>query len=701
MYEEESSFGIIPITVEQSLTITRIALPLNVLSILASSIGCLVFIFIRISYPRLADRVIFRLAFAAMLSDIFYSSFQVLNLVVTTSGTLCILSTWGWVFSTLISVFFIDCIAINLQVIFLHEYEGRRDLEKYYFILPSVFALTLSLLPLTQDMYGFDIPEQICWYRYSGTTLSIVWQWSTLFIWQQISVLYCIIILFAVTLKLRYASSQFNKATNVLLKRGTLITSVVRKVLWFPVVPLISQTPTFLAETDMYFSKSIKYELLLFGFVAASIQDSIELDMMVLNINDENDDDNNEIITNKKPTTTNNISNEIDQQDQERFSSSNLSNPLLIPKPSLVETLKYHLLIRLFDQPKNLDEFVISFVQTSTTSTVNNNLKNTYSKRGNVEIINLKKTRKSSSIEIPSSSDSINNNHDVAVTGQPQEEEQNKKNEEKENANPTKIINSNNNDDNDDDDGDIITNKSFSHLNHNKNTSNSISSINSSIYSSCYSGNSIRGSNQPVNKTNNNDNIHIQFTAVNENTNYDGITIINIDKVEDIVENNNNKEKEDNDDDGDDSKINEIIEIISNSRNEDNINKVIHGSVVMPLLGNATIKAELGRSSWKLLHTMMARFPEHPTEDHKQALRSFIYLFGRLYPCGECATEFQEILSKYPPQVSSREAASQWACAVHNIVNKRLYKKIFDCGLIAEKYKCGCDDDGGDGEIMK
>ncbi|CAJ0914250.1 13175_t:CDS:2, partial [Entrophospora sp. SA101] len=83
--------------------------------------------------------------------------------------------------------------------------------------------------------------------------------------------------------------------------------------------------------------------------------------------------------------------------------------------------------------------------------------------------------------------------------------------------------------------------------------------------SSCYSGNSIRGSNQPVNKTNNNDNIHIQFTAVNENTNYDGITIINIDKVEDIVENNNNKEKEDNDDDGDDSKINEIIEIISNS----------------------------------------------------------------------------------------------------------------------------------------
>ena len=32
---------------------------------------------------------------------------------------------------------------------------------------------------------------------------------------------------------------------------------------------------------------------------------------------------------------------------------------------------------------------------------------------------------------------------------------------------------------------------------------------------------------------------------------------------------------------------------------------------------------------------MMARFPEKPTEDQKQALKSFIYLFSRLYPCGE------------------------------------------------------------------
>ncbi|CAG8552208.1 14201_t:CDS:1, partial [Racocetra fulgida] len=57
------------------------------------------------------------------------------------------------------------------------------------------------------------------------------------------------------------------------------------------------------------------------------------------------------------------------------------------------------------------------------------------------------------------------------------------------------------------------------------------------------------------------------------------------------------------------------------------------------------------------------------------------------------ATEFQTLLEKYPPQVSSRETASQWACAIHNIVNVRLEKEIFDCSLIADKYKCGCDDE--------
>ncbi|ROV93891.1 hypothetical protein VPNG_09500 [Cytospora leucostoma] len=122
---------------------------------------------------------------------------------------------------------------------------------------------------------------------------------------------------------------------------------------------------------------------------------------------------------------------------------------------------------------------------------------------------------------------------------------------------------------------------------------------------------------------------------------------------------------------------------------------ILSGGAIAPRLGNETAKRELGRATWKFLHTMMARFPEKPTPDDQLTLKTFITLFSRLYPCGECAGHFQKLIAKYPPQVSSRNAAAGWACFVHNQVNERLKKPIFDCNNIGDFYDCGCAEDPG------
>ncbi|KAF2456746.1 ERV/ALR sulfhydryl oxidase domain-containing protein [Lineolata rhizophorae] len=122
------------------------------------------------------------------------------------------------------------------------------------------------------------------------------------------------------------------------------------------------------------------------------------------------------------------------------------------------------------------------------------------------------------------------------------------------------------------------------------------------------------------------------------------------------------------------------------------------GHVIAPKLGNETIKAELGRAAWKLLHTTFARFPDQPTADESAALESYIRLFQRLYPCGECAEHFGLLLEQFPPQVSSRSAAAAWGCHVHNEVNKRLRKELFDCSNIGDFYDCGCADGDEEGE---
>nr|POE63473.1 fad-linked sulfhydryl oxidase erv2 [Quercus suber] len=117
------------------------------------------------------------------------------------------------------------------------------------------------------------------------------------------------------------------------------------------------------------------------------------------------------------------------------------------------------------------------------------------------------------------------------------------------------------------------------------------------------------------------------------------------------------------------------------------------GRAIAAKLGNETVKAELGRASWKLFHTMMAQFPETPTTEEQAALKSYIHLFQRLYPCGECAEHFGRILEDFPPQVSSRNVAAGWACHVHNKVNESLDKEMFDCANIGDFYDCGCAKD--------
>lgn len=63
------------------------------------------------------------------------------------------------------------------------------------------------------------------------------------------------------------------------------------------------------------------------------------------------------------------------------------------------------------------------------------------------------------------------------------------------------------------------------------------------------------------------------------------------------------------------------------------------------------------------------------------------------YISGECASHFRQILSDFPPQVSSRSTAAPWACHVHNEVNKSLRKDLFDCSKIGDFYDCGCAED--------
>ena len=141
------------------------------------------------------------------------------------------------------------------------------------------------------------------------------------------------------------------------------------------------------------------------------------------------------------------------------------------------------------------------------------------------------------------------------------------------------------------------------------------------------------------------------------------------------------------------NKINDITKERGKSRDKLKLKSTSKSTTdisFMPKMPSEEARAELGKSSWRLLHTMLSRFPDNPTLEQEEDLREFIRLFSILYPCGECGEHFREMLKKYPIQTSNRKSASMWGCSVHNIVNKRLSKEIYDCSTILEDYDCGC-----------
>ncbi len=108
----------------------------------------------------------------------------------------------------------------------------------------------------------------------------------------------------------------------------------------------------------------------------------------------------------------------------------------------------------------------------------------------------------------------------------------------------------------------------------------------------------------------------------------------------------------------------------------------------------AVSREEVGRASWTFLHTLAAQYPERPTRQQKRDVRNLIDILTRMYPCGECARHFKEVVGAHPPEVGTREEFSQWMCRVHNVVNRSLGKPTFNCTYTAARWGgIDCDEE--------
>ena len=76
------------------------------------------------------------------------------------------------------------------------------------------------------------------------------------------------------------------------------------------------------------------------------------------------------------------------------------------------------------------------------------------------------------------------------------------------------------------------------------------------------------------------------------------------------------------------------------------------GTPMLPVIGCPLDRNELGRSAWDLLHTMVANYPDAPTEKQQKQMTAFFEALAEFYPCIHCAEDFQENVRLSPPRYS-------------------------------------------------
>ncbi|KAK9381838.1 ERV/ALR sulfhydryl oxidase domain-containing protein [Kockiozyma suomiensis] len=103
---------------------------------------------------------------------------------------------------------------------------------------------------------------------------------------------------------------------------------------------------------------------------------------------------------------------------------------------------------------------------------------------------------------------------------------------------------------------------------------------------------------------------------------------------------------------------------------------------------------EIGRSTWTFLHSVAATYPEKASSAQQEDMKSFIRIFGNIYPCWFCAGDFRSYVAKpeNEPKVATQEEFGKWLCDAHNDVNKKLGKPVFDCNLWKQRWKDGWKD---------
>ncbi|KAJ7657257.1 hypothetical protein DFH06DRAFT_1131767 [Mycena polygramma] len=133
------------------------------------------------------DRVSFRILVWALAANTVFGITNAIGGNFTGPTWTCGLDIWLLQLTLELSSFLLFSIALNLQLVVVHQVNGQK-MEKYYIWGSILIALGLTVPAYASKQYGWDPLVQDCWYANPNPAERLAWQIGTQLFWSLLAV---------------------------------------------------------------------------------------------------------------------------------------------------------------------------------------------------------------------------------------------------------------------------------------------------------------------------------------------------------------------------------------------------------------------------------------------------------------------------------------------------------------------------------
>ncbi|KAJ7896592.1 hypothetical protein B0H13DRAFT_1885096 [Mycena leptocephala] len=133
------------------------------------------------------DRVSFRILVCALAANTVFGITNAIGGKFTGPTWTCGLDIWLLQLTLELSSFLLFSIALNLQLVVVHQINGKK-MEKYYIWGAVFISLALTVPPYALKQYGWDPLVEDCWYSNDDPKQRLAWQIGTQLFWTLLTV---------------------------------------------------------------------------------------------------------------------------------------------------------------------------------------------------------------------------------------------------------------------------------------------------------------------------------------------------------------------------------------------------------------------------------------------------------------------------------------------------------------------------------